>query len=146
MILKKLFLRETHVAFALGSALAVTLTGCIVDGPRARVYVAPPVVEAPIVVQDDYVYYPGYDMYYSSNRHQYLWLEGGAWVTRPQPRGVSVNVLLGSPSVRMDFHDSPAFHHAEMVRRYPRNWAPPGGNHGQKEIRRDDNHDNHEGK
>ena len=61
-----------------------------VDGPRAGVYVAPPVV----VVQDDYVYYPDYEVYYSSSRHQYAYLEGGAWVSRPAPRGVSVNVLL----------------------------------------------------
>jgi hypothetical protein len=46
----------------------------------------------------------------------------------------------------MDFHDSPAFHHAEMVKRYPRNWAPAGGNHGQKEIRKDDNREEHGGK
>ena len=141
MNLKVIFLRKNQARFAFGAAVAVILTGCIVDGPRARVYVAPPVVEAPVIVQDDYVYYPGYDVYYSSNRHQYLWLEGGAWVTRPQPRGVSVSVLFASPSVRMDFHDSPAFHHAEMVRRYPRNWKPSGGNHGPGEDHKGENHE-----
>ena len=134
---KSHFFHGNKAAVVLGAALVVTLSGCIVDEPRDRVYVAPPTV----VVQDDYVYYPGYDVYYSSNRHQYLWLEGGAWVTRPQPRGVSVDVLFASPSVRMDFHDSPSFHHAEMVKRYPRNWAPSGGNHGQKEMRKEEHHD-----
>ena len=117
------------------AALLTTLTGCVgyVDGPRAEVYAAPPVV----VVQDHYVYYPDYEIYYSSSRHQYFWPEGGAWVSRPAPRGVSVDVLLASPSVRMNFHDSPANHHAEIVRQYPGNRSP----RSQKENRKDDQHD-----
>src|SRR5271170_4150653 len=107
---KKLFFKTNKVGFVLGAVLLGTLTGCVgyVDGPRAGVYVAPPVVETGVVVEDDYVYYPNYGVYYSSSRHQYAYLEGGAWVSRPAPRGVSVDVLLASPSVRMDFHDSPA--------------------------------------
>jgi hypothetical protein len=132
---KKLFFKADKAGCVLGAVLLVTLTGCVgyVDGPRAGVYVAPVVV-----MQDDYVYYPNYEVYYSSSRHQYAYLEGGAWVTRPAPRGVSVNVLLASPSVRMDFHDSPAHHHAAVVQQYPRNWAPPGPNQGRKENRKDD--------
>ena len=34
-------------------------------------------------VQDDYVYYPGYQVYCSSNHRQYIYLENRAWVTRP---------------------------------------------------------------
>jgi hypothetical protein len=105
------------------------------------VYVAPPVV----VVQDDYVYYPDYEIYYSSSRHQYAYLEGGAWVSRPTPRGVSVNVLLRSPSVRMDFHDSPANHHAEMVRQYPGNRAQPGSNQGRNNNQRGNQRDDRGG-
>jgi hypothetical protein len=137
---QKLFLIAGNAGLVLGAALLVTLTGCVgyVDGPRAGVYVAPPVVE----IQDDYVYYPSYGVYYSSSRHQYAYLEGGAWVSRPAPRGVSVNVLLASPSVRMDFHDSPANHHAAVVQKYPKNWKPPGSNQGQKENRKDDKPDN----
>jgi len=143
---KKIFFKADKAGFVLGAVLLVTVTGCVayVDGPRAGMYVAPPVVETTVVMQDDYVYYPGYEVYYSSSRRQYAYLEGGAWVSRPAPRGVSVNVLLASPSVRMDFHDSPAHHHAAMVRKYPRNWAPPGSNQGQKENRKDDKRgDNH---
>jgi hypothetical protein len=91
------------------------------------VYVAPPVV----AVQDDYVYYPNYQVYYSSSRHQYAYLEGSAWVSRPAPPGVSINVLMASPSVKMDFHDSPAVHHAAVVKQYPKNWSPPGSNQNQ---------------
>ena len=131
---KKLFFKTDKVGFVLGAVLLGTLTGCVgyVDGPRAGYYAEPSVA----VVQDDYVYYPGYEVYYSSSRHQYAYREGRAWVSRPAPRGVSVNVLLASPSVRMDFHDSPAQHHAAIVRQYPKNWAPPGSNQGQN--RKDD--------
>jgi hypothetical protein len=44
----------------------------------------------------------------------------------------------------MDFHDSPARHHAEVVKQYPRNWAPPGAKQGQKENRKDDKGDKHD--
>ena len=136
---KKLFFKADKAGFVLGAVLLVTLTGCVayVDGPRAGIQAEPYV----FVAQDDYIYYPGYDVYYSSHRRQYAYLEGGAWVSRPAPPGVSVNVLLASPSVRMDFHDSPAFHHAAVVQKYPRNWAPPGSNQGQKENRKDDKRD-----
>ena len=134
MNVKKLFFKTDKVGFVLGAVLLGTLTGCVgyVDGPRAGYYAEPSVA----VVQDDYVYYPGYEVYYSSSRNQYAYREGRAWVSRPAPRGVSINVLQTSPSVRMDFHDSPAQHHAAIVRQYPKNWAPPGSNQGQN--RKDD--------
>jgi hypothetical protein len=45
----------------------------------------------------------------------------------------------------MDFHDSPAQHHAAVVQQYPRNWAPPGSNQGKKENRKDDKPDGRRG-
>jgi hypothetical protein len=138
---KKLFSKTDKAGFALCAVLLTTVTGCVgyVDGPRARVYVAPPMVESPVVVEDDYVYYPDYEVYYSGSRRQYFYMDGGAFVSRPAPRGVSVDVLFASPSVRMNFHDSPAFHHAEIVRQYPSHRRPAG----QKENQRDDQHDDH---
>jgi hypothetical protein len=125
------------------AALLGTLTGCVgyYDGPRAAVYVEPSV----FVVQDDYVYYPSYQCYYSVSRHQYAYRDGRNWISRPAPRGVSVNVLMASPSVRMDFHDSPAQHHAAVARQYPKNWKPAGGNQGQnrKDDQREERGDNH---
>ena len=75
--------------------------------------------------EDDYDYYPGYEVYYARNRHEYVYREGNAWVHRPQPPGVSANVLLAAPSVRVDFHDSPERHHDAVVRSYPKNWHQP---------------------
>jgi hypothetical protein len=83
-------------------------------------------VRGEVVLEDDYVYYPGCEVYYSSNRHQYMYRDGRDWVTRATPPHVAVNVLLGSPSVRVDFHDSPAQHHAAVVKSYPKNWKPAG--------------------
>jgi hypothetical protein len=141
---KKLFLKAGKVGLALAAALLVTLTGCVayVDRPpQGSVYVAPPTV----VVEDDYVYYPDYEIYYSSSRHQYAYLEGRTWVSRPAPRGVSVDVLLRSPSVRMDFHDSPANHHAAVVKQYPGNRPQPGSNQGRNDNRPDDQRDSQGG-
>src|SRR6185295_20121836 len=106
-------------------------TGCVgyVDGPRhGGAYVQPPsvYVEGGVGVSDDYVYYPGYQVYYSSNRRQYIYRDGRSWVTRPAPPRVSVEALAASPSVRLDFHDHPSVHHATVVRQYPKRWAPPG--------------------
>jgi len=141
---KNHFFKADKAGCALGAVLLLTLTGCVgyVDRPpQGSVYMAPPVV----VVQDDYVYYPDYEIYYSSSRHQYAYLEGGAWVSRPAPRGVSVDVLLRSPSVKMDFHDSPANHHAEVVKQYPGNRAQPGSNQGRNNNQRGNQRDDRGG-
>ena len=144
---QKLYL-QTNIAGVLCAALLGTLTGCVAyeDRPaQGSVYVEPPVVDVGFAVQDDYVYYPNYECYYSVSRHQYAYREGNAWISRPAPRGVSVNVLLASPSVKMNFHDSPAQHHATVAKQYPKNWKPAGANQGQnrKDEQRDERGDNH---
>ena len=140
---RKSFFKAHQIEFVLCVAWLGTLTGCVdyYDGPRAAVYAEPPV----FVVQDDYVYYPDYQVYYSVSRHQYAYRDGRNWVSRPAPRGVSVNILMASPSVRMDFHDSPAQHHAAVAKQYPKNLKPAGSNQGQnrKGDQRDEHGDNH---
>jgi hypothetical protein len=130
--------------FLLGAALLVTLTGCVgyVNGPRAGIYVEPPLVETEFLIQDDYVYYPSYQIYYSSSRHQYAYRDGRRWISRPAPHGVSVRRLEASPFVRLEFHDSPARHHETVVQQYPRNWTPERANQGQN---RGNNHDDERG-
>ena len=136
---KLLFFKSNKVGCVLGAVLLMTLTGCVgyVDGPRAGIYAGPDV----FVAQDDYIYYPSYAVYYSASRHRYAYRDGNAWVARPAPRGVSVNVLLASPSVRMDFHDSPVNHHATVVKQYPKNWKPSGSHPDQKQNRKGDQQD-----
>ncbi|HEX4342789.1 MAG TPA: hypothetical protein VH255_05335 [Verrucomicrobiae bacterium] len=123
---KKLF-QATKITFALCAALMGTVTGCVSGG----------YVQGGVTVQDDYVYYPQYEVYYSNTRHQYAYREGNSWVSRPAPRGVDVNVLVKSPSVKMDFHDAPANHHATVAKQYPKTWQPSGN-----ENRNDDHKEN----
>jgi len=78
-------------------------------------------------VVDDYTYYPGYEMYYSSTRHQYFYRDGRSWISRPQPPNNWSRDLANAPSVRVDFHDAPERHHAEIVKTYPKNWRPQAG-------------------
>ena len=102
--------------------------------PCASVAPPPPVyAESRVVVEPEYVYYPGYQVYYSGNTRQYVYLEGRSWVSRPAPPRVSADVLFASPSVRLDFRDSPSIHHATVVRQYPKHWASPESGHDNKE-------------
>ena len=144
--------RCSRIGFVLGAAFLGTLTGCVGHGHdphHARVYAQPPPVhtESRVVVLDNYVYYPGYQVYYSSSRRQYIYQEGRSWVSRPAPPRVSVDVLFASPSVSLDFHDSPAIHHAAVARQYPKHWAPPGSspNHGQGKKNKDNGKGNGRG-
>jgi hypothetical protein len=140
---KGLFIKAGKTGFVSGAVLLITLTGCVgsVEGPRAGVQAEP----YAFAMQDDYVYYPNYECYYSVSRHQYAYREGNAWVARPAPPGVPVDVLLASPSVKMDFHDSPSQHHATVVRQYPKNWKPPGPNQSRNENQKNGKHAENDG-
>jgi hypothetical protein len=114
-----------HAFLLVGAGLLLALAGCYVEPSGGYAYSGP---ATQVIVEDDYVYYPDYECYYAPNRRQFVYRDGRSWVYRPAPRGVSVDVLLASPSVRMSFRDSPERHHAEIVRQYPRHWAPqPSG-------------------
>jgi hypothetical protein len=99
-----------------------------------------------VAVPDNYVYYPAYGVYYNSSRHQYAYMHGNSWVSGPRPLDVSIDVLQASPSVGMDFHDSPALHHKAMVQKYPKAWKPAASNEGQKPGRQNDRRDERGGK
>ncbi len=132
------FLGPGKSGFVLCAALAGAVTGCVgyVDGPRGGgAYIEAPsaYVENEVAVQPDYVYYPGYEVYYSGNTRQYVYRDGRSWVSRGAPPRVSADVLFASPSVRLDFHDHPSNHHATVARQYPRNWAPQGQSRGRNQ-------------
>jgi hypothetical protein len=147
MINQTPFNNTKRTGFVLGAVLLAALTQCAVsvEAQSVGITINPPVVIAPVVVaQDDYLYYPSYAIYYNTYRHQYAYLNGDAWVWASAPQGVKVGVLLASPSVQMDFHDSLGNHHKEMLRKYPREWRPDGEHRDQKEERKDarPDHDN----
>ena len=120
-----------------GATAVLSLAGCYTSGPERGGYRA--AGPGSVIVQDDYLYYPGDEVYYNNTRHQYVYREGGAWVNRPQPpRGW----IAGSASVHVNFHDAPEHHHAEMVRTYPKNWRPAQPAHPSQPDHPDDHHDN----
>lgn len=90
------------------------------------------------VGQEGYDYFPGYEVYYSHSRRDYIYRDGNAWVRRPEPKGVKREVLVAAPSVRLDFRDSPEQHHATVVKSYPRNWKRPDTRPDDKEARQED--------
>ena len=127
----------------LGSAAFATLaaTACTKQPDTPPAISAEPPVPTPtaqvvaqpeVMAEDDYVYYPEYEVYYSNRRHQYGYWEGSRWLWRPAPPRVGINVLVGSPSVHMDFHYSPERHHQDIVRRYPHNWKPSRDNRDER--------------
>jgi len=141
---------RSKIGFALCAGLFGVLAGCVVheERPRPARRDAPPppvYVESPILARDDYLYYPAYEVYYSPNRRQYIYRNGRSWVSRPAPPRVSTDLFFASPSVRLDFHDSPAIHHATIVRKYPKDWAPPGRKPNHGEGNRDDGKGNDRG-
>lgn len=124
---------RSKIGSLLGLVLVTALTGCVgyVEEPRT-VYVPPPpaYVEPVVVVPDHYVYYPRYEVYYNPHHHHYVYREGRTWVARPTPPRISVDVLFGSPSVNLNFRDTPSHHHSRVARQYPRHWKPPGHGRG----------------
>ena len=131
---KKLFFKTTNLGFVLGAVMLGALTEFVghADAQNAGTVAQPPVVPPAVVSPDNYVYYPSYGVYFNSSQRQYAYLKGNAWVSSPEPFGVTAGVLQASPSVRMDFHDAPARHHAEMVQKYPKNWTAPGAHQERK--------------
>jgi len=127
---KNILLAPVTGLLVFGSLLAA-LTGCGPAAPSGTTTVqtatpAPATIPAATVaVEDDYDYYPGYEVYYARNQHEYVYRDGSNWVRRPQPQGVTADQLRASPSVRVDFHDAPDRHHDAVVRSYPRNWKSP---------------------
>jgi len=125
----------------IGLSFLAAFTGCAVEpSGRYREHVQ---VQADF--QDDYDYYPEYEIYYSRNRHEYVYLDSGTWVRRPQPpRGITVNVIQVAPSVRLDFHDAPEHHHNTIIRSYPRSWRSPETNFPARQQRPDVQPEHHD--
>jgi hypothetical protein len=136
-------------SLATGTLLSLAFAGCANQGsgsgPGYRSHYSG-AVHTSVMFEDDYDYYPGYEVYYSRNRNEYVYREGNFWVRRPEPSSVALSVLRATPSVRVDFRDSPEKHHASVTKSYPRNWRPPARAAEErpavKDDRKDDRPDN----
>jgi hypothetical protein len=64
---------------------------------------------------DDYIYYPEAGVYFDTTRSEYIYPYRDHWEHRHEPP----RVPQWGPSVQLWFHDSPEYHHAEVMRRYP---------------------------
>ena len=128
--------------FLLGAAVSgFALAGCSTSSPPPR----PVAVNSAVIIgEDDYDYYPGYEVYYSRAHNYYYYRDGASWVRRNDPPR---NWVRTSPSVRVHFNDDPDRHHKEIVKQYPKNWHPaprvaPDKDHDGHDDRHDrDNHD-----
>lgn len=111
-----------------GPALLIFVAGCAAENPsRHTAYWGRPTErgQAKVAFADGYDYYPRYEVYHSRHRREYVYREGNHWVRRSEPRGVAIDVLHSAPSVRVNFRDSPAPHHADVARSFPKNWQRP---------------------
>ncbi len=113
----------------LAASLLLTFTGCA-DTPAWGGWSSGPTVAQMQVgrgVRPDWVYFPAYGIYYSSNYQEFVYWDATDWVTRPSPIApLTLEQLQASPSVSMGFQDSPALHHAAVSQLYPRDWHAQG--------------------
>lgn len=121
------------LAGAAGLLLIATFAGCASDSAYYR---DRPIGydDRSVVYEDDYDYYPGHEIYYARNRREFIYRDGDRWVRTTSPH-VSSRVLLSSPSVRVEFRDSPERHHHEVIRRYPRDWRYDRDRDGRRDWR-----------
>jgi hypothetical protein len=108
--------------------MLVLLTGCADSPPWAASSRRPTATQIRVALErgENYLYFPGYAVYQDRAEGEFIYREDGVWVTRRAPPAwVPLEVLLASPSVPMDFHDTPDRHNDEVVQAYPRNWGRP---------------------
>ena len=119
-----------------GGCLGLLLAGCQ-EPASGHVHVA----ATAVIMSDDYIYYPGSEVYYSPTHLYYYYRDGGVWVQRPQPPKVWVH---DAPSVTIHLQDKPERHHPETVKQYPRDWHPAAKPSKDKEHHDNRDHDDRE--
>lgn len=75
------------------------------------------------IIGEDFDYYPAHEAYFNVEDRVFVHREGSAWVRRAEP---PPGWTAESPAVRVHFREGPEEGHAEVARRYPRTWRPPG--------------------
>jgi hypothetical protein len=130
------YLLKAGLVSAVLTAGALVTPAAYADGVSVGVNIEVPVPTV-TVATDDYVYYPAYGAYYSPRRHLFAYVNGGAWAWRATPPGVTAEVALASPSVKMGWHDAPWFHHKDTLKAYPRDWHADHMDHRERDRERD---------
>jgi hypothetical protein len=140
------FRATSSATLLFGSSILLTLAGCYNPPSEAGYRSQRPARVAQVVDQDDYVYYPGYEVYYNNTRRQYVYRDGNSWVNRPEPPRVWAQRPPDSYSVHVDFHDAPERHHPDIIKKYPHDWKPePSKRPEGPDQRRDDHRDDRKG-
>ncbi len=67
------------------------------------------------VAQQDYVYYPTHNVYYSRGADNFRVYEGNRWVTVTTPRNVNRQRVLATESVSIAQYGTPERHYTEYV-------------------------------
>lgn len=125
-----------HFASAAGLVALLTFAGCASDtGYYQTSTIGYDSRGNMVAYEDDYDYYPGYEVYYARNRHEYIYRDGNRWVRSTSYPRVNNQILFSSPSVRVEFRDSPERHHDYVVRRYPRDWRYDRDRDGRPDFR-----------
>jgi hypothetical protein len=75
-----------------------------------------------VAIEDTYLYYPDYEIYYNPARRQYVFFDGRSWIASPVPPRDYARGLRRAPHVEIYLQDSPEYYHREVVRDYPRRW------------------------
>jgi hypothetical protein len=139
-------MKNTTCLLKAGFVSAVLTAGALVapaayaDGPQVGVNIEVPMPTV-TVAPDDYVYYPAYGAYYSPRRHLFAFVHDGSWQWRAAPPGVTADVVLASPPVKMGWHDAPWLHHKDVLKAYPRNWRADHMDHRDRDKDRDRDRD-----
>jgi hypothetical protein len=135
---------KTNLPHAVGAAaLLLVFAGCASEPSSRSAYYRTSAIGydnrgSVVTYEDDYDYYPGYEVYYARNRHEYVYRDGNRWVRSASYPRANSQVLLSAPSVRVEFRDSPERHHDEIIRRYPHDWRRDRDHDGRPDWR-DDN-------
>jgi hypothetical protein len=112
----------------LGILSLLLLAGCADSPPWGTWSKAPSQQQIAAVLRrpNTYIYFSNYQIYHNPARSEYVFWDGKTWVTSPQPpEELSAELLRDSPAVALELRDHPAKTHAEVVRRYPRDWRSP---------------------
>lgn len=125
---KKPAISPKTLACGLGAIALLAVSGCVTneDAAGGVAVFGNPGYQTRTVVQNDYFYFPDYDIYYNRASGEFLSVENGRWTSRNRPLNVPVNRLLASRAVSVNTYISPQHHREVYLRRNVRQgrWQP----------------------